>query len=175
VTNMFTLFDRFTATFMDVCEEIASARKKHGPQKHLPLINAHAGRGEYHRAAQSYKDAWDRASEDGTTSWDIILLEEVFEALEALQNGDLVEARGELVQVMAMATSMLELVDEKLADEVNEWTRCGQCMQFLRYGKHPAGSGCEHAASNVLEVGSGTCTSTEPAPASTATLDEKAV
>lgn len=102
--------------FIDVADEIVRARSKHGDQKHLPLINRWTGTGEYARMERGYKHACDDALERGDSSWDFILLEEVYEALAALQAGDLVAARPELVQVIAMASAMLEIVDSNMLE-----------------------------------------------------------
>lgn len=43
--------------------------------------------------------------------WDTILLEELYEALTALAQGDISEGRTELVQVAAVATAWIEQID----------------------------------------------------------------
>lgn len=104
----------FDPIFKEAVVEIAEAREKHGDQKHLPLINCWLQGGRtYGLAANDYKNACDDASERGEASWDLIFLEEVYEALEAAQDNDLAEAREEFIQVIAMAASMVELIDER--------------------------------------------------------------
>lgn len=91
----------------EVGEEMLRARRKHGPQKHLPLVGE--GNASYYAALESRaKMACDNAS---APTWDLILLEEVYEALASLAAGDLEAGRAELVQVLAMASSMIEIVD----------------------------------------------------------------
>lgn len=113
------VFGDLAKTFVDTAEEIVRAREKHGEQKHLPLINRWTGVGEYARMERGYKHACDDALERGDSSWDFILLEEVYEALAALQRGDVVEGRAELIQVIAMAASMVEIIDSNALESLS--------------------------------------------------------
>lgn len=101
----------FDPIFKEAVFEIAEAREKHGPQKHLGFISPRTPNFFYGEIADNYKQACDNASPDVT--WDLIFLEEVYEALEKLELDLLSEAREELIQVIAMAASMVELIDER--------------------------------------------------------------
>lgn len=110
------VYGTLAKTFVDTADEIVKARRKHGPQKHLPLIHKYRqGTGFYADLEKRYKKLCDRALEREESCWDFILLEEVFEALAAIASGDLDEGRAELIQVVAMAASMVEIVDEQIA------------------------------------------------------------
>lgn len=86
----------------EVGEEMLRARRKH-----LPLVGE--GNASYYAALESRaKMACDNAS---APTWDLILLEEVYEALASLAAGDLEAGRAELVQVLAMTSSMIEIID----------------------------------------------------------------
>lgn len=101
-----------------VREERASHLAKWGEQTH-PSYQGEGARRTYERTADYYKQIWDANYQLGTVTWDIVLLEEVFEALCELDP----EARkAELIQVAAVALAEAESIElraGKLLDEVD--------------------------------------------------------
>lgn len=102
-----------------VATELARAVELHGDQSYIPLLSPYIGLHRYRDEANSYKARLRHFKTEGMEwSWDIILLEEVFEMLEAVENGDLVEAREEAVQVLAMVHRVIEKIDSELGAPV---------------------------------------------------------
>lgn len=116
----FTAFQEATAIWghimslvPDVVAEIRRARKLHGKQHELPFIAKYISRNYYNGMAQSCRNAL--ADPNVEPSWDLILLEEVYEFLEALQAGDTAAAQVEAIQVLAMMHTMLEKLENESA------------------------------------------------------------
>lgn len=66
---------------------------------------------KYEWWAAKAKAFCDQKADGGTVSWLDIFLEEVFEAAEEAEKGDIAKLRMELVQVAAVATSWIESID----------------------------------------------------------------
>lgn len=88
--------------------------KKWGEQNH-PMIGGplpEPRRRQWARQADFWKKCNDGRAQSGQMGFDGILLEEVY---EALCEADPIKIREELVQVAAVAVSMIEAIDRKLA------------------------------------------------------------
>jgi hypothetical protein len=99
----------------EVAEERERQDEKWGEQNH-DMIGGYmpAGyRADYAVEARNWKHANDYRVERGLLGFDGILLEEVFEALEA----EGADQRAELVQVAAVAVGMIEALDRKMAKQ----------------------------------------------------------
>lgn len=97
---------------MCILEEIKAERvrqdAKWGEQNHpitlLPAMYAES-------VANDLRQKCDEAFECGEGSWEDILLEEVYEALEQAAKGNIEKTREELIQVAAVVVAMIECVD----------------------------------------------------------------
>ncbi|MNC17034.1 hypothetical protein D3C75_648990 [compost metagenome] len=83
---------------------------KWGQQNH-PSYTGNTIINEFDTSAQAAKDRCDEKAKRGDVSWTDIFLEEVMEAVEEAQNGDLEKLRTELVQCAAVAVSWAESID----------------------------------------------------------------
>lgn len=100
-----------------ILTEIAAERQrqddKWGEQNH-PMLNAmmpHARADERSRIADTCRQSCDDNFQDGGGDWYAILMEEVAEAFEQAALGNLENFRTEMIQVLAVATAMVECVD----------------------------------------------------------------
>lgn len=97
---------------MSILDEIREERKrqddKWGEQNHpitlLPAKDAES-------VANDLREKCDEAFKAGEGSWEDILLEEVYEALEQSAKGNYLETREELIQVAAVVVAMIECLD----------------------------------------------------------------
>lgn len=108
-----------------VLAEIAAERErqdeKWGEQNHpdgtgpnfFPL-RAHRSWHTASRLAAEAKKVTDAAARDQTTTWRVILLEEVF---EAFAEADPAKLRAELIQVAAVAAQWVEAIDRRVVAE----------------------------------------------------------
>lgn len=103
-----------TKTLAQVGAEMSRQIAKWGVQNHPSYTRygfddstapMHSANGQW------FKFFCDRKAADGTLSWNDILMEEVFEALDEAKKGDLVKLREELIQVAAVACSWIESID----------------------------------------------------------------
>jgi hypothetical protein len=101
----------FLKTARDVLDEVYEERIRQegrfGQQDHLDSLYGLSG---YAEKAESYKKLYAEREKSGNVTWDIILLEEVF---EALSEPDLKKMREELVQVAAVAVAYVEALDRR--------------------------------------------------------------
>ncbi len=114
---------------------------------------------DYRYLAQAAKVDCQTAHERGQDGEDLILLEEVYEALEQLQAGNLKEARDELVQVAAVCAWIDECLAEQLEAEgvptlVEEFAPCNE-----RYSKFEEFRGVK------INLGIGRCAKRKGHPA----------
>jgi hypothetical protein len=94
---------------IDMLSERAQQDHQWGEQNH-PDVSARAHAANYDIEARAWKATNDTRATEGLLSWDGILLEEAFEALEAAENGDEEALYTELVQTAAVATAWAEAV-----------------------------------------------------------------
>jgi hypothetical protein len=103
-------------TINDIASEIMDERvaqiERWGQQDH-PSSHSDLEIHQAKKAADYWKAVNDRRVEDGTLSWDGILLEEVF---EALAESDDTLRREELVQVAAVAAAEIEEIDRRASE-----------------------------------------------------------
>lgn len=97
---------------MTILEEIQAERKrqddKWGEQNH-PFTDLKPKDASY--LAAEYKEACDFSAASGGVDWEIILLEEVYEALEQAAHKNVKEFREELIQTAAVVVAMIECLD----------------------------------------------------------------
>lgn len=91
----------------DVYEERIRQQGLHGQQDHPDSLYSLHG---YAEKAEYYKKLNDERVKKGTLTWDVIFLEEVF---EALSEPDLRKMREELIQCAAVATAWVESLDRR--------------------------------------------------------------
>lgn len=77
--------------------------KRFGHQHHPMIRDGHRPYYEIHEGV--YKDRWEAQRKAGEITWDVVLLEEVYEALIEREPAKQIE---ELVQVAAVALAMAE-------------------------------------------------------------------
>lgn len=92
--------------FREVDAERARQLAKWGDQRH-PGGNGHF---EWKEKARLHRKICDAAEEDGRTTWDYVLLEEVY---EALAEEDPAELRTELIQAAAVIAAWIEDIDRR--------------------------------------------------------------
>ena len=83
-------------------EEMYRQNERWGEQNH-PDMPPGPNLNTYASAARYWKRVNDTAAQNGNPTWDGILQEEVFEALEQAELGNEVNLRTELIQVAAVA------------------------------------------------------------------------
>ena len=94
------------STLTEVAHEQARQRKLWGVQNHPSFLRWKHG---YLPPVDVIREMNDGAVYDGCLAWELILLEEVAEALE--ERTDLARLREELIQVAAVAMSWVESID----------------------------------------------------------------
>lgn len=100
----------------EVVNERASQLAKWGQQDHLSTFSENDRR-NFAKTADHWKQINDARSELGCSTWDGILLEEVYEAL-CEEDYDL--RRAELIQVAAVALAEIEAMDRRQSEAVSE-------------------------------------------------------
>lgn len=100
-----------------ILQEIGIERErqdaKWGEQNH-PIIPDNSRRMSlkfYQQETSFWKNMCDTDSKQGSTNWEAILLEEVYEALEQAALGNQANLREELVQVAGVVVAMIESLD----------------------------------------------------------------
>lgn len=100
-----------------ILEEVAGERVNHldkwGVQDH-PSFRYVSDVGEFKKKADYYKAIWDARKRMDVMSWDVILLEEVYEACSESDDN---LRRAELVQVAAVAVAEIEAIDRRAGQE----------------------------------------------------------
>lgn len=96
-----------TAFAAKVVEERARHIARWGIQNH-ESYNSELKVREYKRAEERYKSIWSAQKAEGRITWDVVLLEEVF---EALSETDPEKRKEELIQVAAVAIAEAESID----------------------------------------------------------------
>lgn len=101
----------------EVLQERSQQDARWGEQNHPDLSNYSATAQDariYADKAEIWKGVNGNRVQAGRLSWDGILLEEVYEALEQAGKGDLGQLRQELIQVAAVATCWVEALDRRV-------------------------------------------------------------
>jgi len=99
-------FVRMYTMFHDVVNERERQDRKWGEQNH-PMVRP-GDLGYFERATDGAQAAYEAAAANGTVAWSDILLEEVY---EALSETDVEKQKVELIQVAAVALSMIECLE----------------------------------------------------------------
>lgn len=96
---------------VEVGDEMDRQLQKWGPQNHASYTPCIASEYNGQIDADSARMVCDSKAAAGNVSWTDIFLEEVFEAVDEAQQGDLINLRKELVQVAAVACSWIQSID----------------------------------------------------------------
>ncbi len=94
-----------TMILEDVALEMARQRQVWGEQNHPDTLESG---NKYALKAEEYKIRCDIRNKNNENTWDLIFLEEVYEALEQAVAGDRDKLAEELIQVAAVACSWHE-------------------------------------------------------------------
>lgn len=109
--------DKQREVIASIVDEIALERENHlakwGVQDHPPYLGEQDRR-TYAKLADYYKQIWKARKQLDSMAWDVILLEEVYEALS--ESDDLLR-REELIQVAAVAAAEIEAIDRRLQEQ----------------------------------------------------------
>jgi len=108
VSDSIERFERMLPLLHEVTRERERQDQKWGEQNH-PMIRP-GDLGYFERAMDGSQAAYETAEANGTVAWSDILLEEVY---EALAETDIEKQKVELIQVAAVALSMIECLDRK--------------------------------------------------------------
>src|ERR1051325_10333245 len=92
--------------FEDIADERTRQDEKWGPQNH----SDGTGDKNYKQLAESIKQQEQYAAKYSQTTWDLILLEEVF---EALAEEDVTKLRTELIESAAVIVAWVEAIDRR--------------------------------------------------------------
>jgi hypothetical protein len=97
----------------DLLTQVRLERMAHianwGEQAH-ESYKGESDRRKYERLAQHYKAIWDAQNAADAIGWDVVLLEEVYEALSEI---DPEKRKYELIQVAAVALAEIESIDAR--------------------------------------------------------------
>lgn len=103
-----------------ILNEVAGERMNHldkwGVQDH-PSFRYLTDVSEFKKKADYYKAIWEARKRMDVMSWDVILLEEVY---EACSEPDDALRRAELVQVAAVAVAEIEAIDRRAGQESDD-------------------------------------------------------
>jgi|SRR5690554_3483452 len=78
-----------------------------------------------------WREKWENDRDNLQMNWSVILGEEVAEALDAAEDGDVEALHTELVQVAAVAASWVEALDRRMTKEHNDNDDCSTVADFL--------------------------------------------